>query len=195
MTSTSSNIVETILYIPFLEALEMTIDLLLQITVVHNFLQIPENTFPTLPSTVQMESSRSSTQTMTTTSSNIVDTFVNIPFAEASEMTIDLLLQKTVVHIFFRIPETTFPTLPSTVQMESSRFSTKTMTSTSSNIVETIIYIPLLDASKITIDLLRQKTVFHNLWRIPQSTFPTLPSTVQMESKPFFHIYNEYHLF
>ena len=124
MTSTSSNIVETILYIPFLEALEMTIDLLLQITVVHNFLQIPENTFPTLPSTVQMESSRSSTQTMTTTSSNIVDTFVNIPFGEASEMTIDLLFQKTVVHIFFRIPESTFPTLPSTVQMESSRFST-----------------------------------------------------------------------
>ena len=61
MTSTSSNIVETILYIPFLEASEMTIDLLLQITVVHNFLQIPENTFPTLPSTVQMESTQSST--------------------------------------------------------------------------------------------------------------------------------------
>ena len=71
-----------------------------------------------------MESSRSSTQTMTTTSSNIVETFVYIPFVEASEMRIDLQVQKTVVHNFLRIPQTTFPTLPSTVQMESSLSST-----------------------------------------------------------------------
>ena len=44
--------------------------------VVHNFLRMPQTTFPLLQSTVQMESSRSSTQTMTTTSSNIVETFV-----------------------------------------------------------------------------------------------------------------------
>ena len=42
----------------------MTIDLLVEKTVVHNFLRIPQITFPTLPSTVEMESSRSSTQTM-----------------------------------------------------------------------------------------------------------------------------------
>ena len=71
-----------------------------------------------------MESSRSSTQTMTTTSSNIVETFVYIQFVEASEMRIDLFFQKTVVHNFLRIPQSTFPTLPSTVQMESSRSST-----------------------------------------------------------------------
>ena len=41
----------------------------------HNFLRIPQTTFPTLQSTVQMESTRSSTQTMTTTSSNIFETF------------------------------------------------------------------------------------------------------------------------
>ena len=104
MTTTSSNILETFVYIPFVEASEITIDLLVQITVVHNFLRIPQSTFPTLPSTVQMESSRSSNQTMTTTSSNIVETFVYIPFVEASEMTIDLLVQKTVVHNFLRIP-------------------------------------------------------------------------------------------
>ena len=56
---------------------------------------------------------------MTTTSSNIVETFVYITFVEASEMTIDLLVQKTVVHNYLRIPQSTFPTLPSTVQMES----------------------------------------------------------------------------
>ena len=55
---------------------------------------------------------------MTTTSSNIVKTFVYIPFKQASEMTIDLLVQKTVVHNFLRIPQSTFQTLPSTVQME-----------------------------------------------------------------------------
>ena len=103
------------------------------------FLRIPETTFPTLQSTVQMESSRSSTQTMTTTSSNIVETFVYIPFVEASEMKIDLFVQKTVVHNFLRIPQTTFPTLQSTVQMESSRSSTQTMRMTSSNIVKTLV--------------------------------------------------------
>ena len=51
-------------------------DLLAQKTVVHHFLRIPQTTFHTLQSKVQMESSRSSTQTMTTTSSNIVETFV-----------------------------------------------------------------------------------------------------------------------
>ena len=100
MTTTSSNIVETFAYIPFLEASEITIDLLSQKTVVHNFLRIPQSTFPTLPSTVQVESSRSSTQTMTTTSSNIVETFVYIPFVEASEMTIDLLMQRLLLRIF-----------------------------------------------------------------------------------------------
>ena len=124
MTTTSSNIVETFVYIPFVEASEITIDLLVQKTVVHNFLRIPQSTFPTLPSTVQIESSRFSTQTMTTTSSNIVETFVYIPFVEASKMTIDLLVQKTVVHNFLRIPLSTFRKLPSTVQMESSRSST-----------------------------------------------------------------------
>ena len=54
----------------------MTIDFLEQKTVVHNFLRVPQSTFPTLQSTVQMESSRSSIQTMITTSPNIVETFV-----------------------------------------------------------------------------------------------------------------------
>ena len=52
---------------------------------------------------------------MTTASSNIVETFVYITFVEDSEMTIDLLVQKTVVHNFLPIPQSTFPTLPSTV--------------------------------------------------------------------------------
>ena len=117
----------------------MRIDLLVQKTVVYNFLRIPQSTFPFLQSTVEMESSRSSFQTMTTTSSNIVETFVLIPFVEVSEMKIDLLVQKTVVHNFLRIPQSTFPLLQSTVEMESSRSSTQTMTTTSSNIVATFV--------------------------------------------------------
>ena len=54
----------------------MTIVLLVQKTVVQNFLRIPESKFQTLQSKVQMESSRSSTETMRTTSSIIVETFV-----------------------------------------------------------------------------------------------------------------------
>ena len=62
-----------------------------------------------------MESRRSSTQIMTITSSNNVATLGYIPFVEAQEMRIDLLVQKTVVHNFLRIPQSTFPKLPSTV--------------------------------------------------------------------------------
>ena len=115
----------------------MTIYLLVQKTVVHNFLRIPESTFPLLQSTLHLESSFSSTQKMTTSSSNIVETFVKIPFVKASEMMIDLLVQKAVVHSFLRILQSTFPLLQSTVQMESSRSSTQTITTTSSNIVGT----------------------------------------------------------
>ena len=75
MITTSSNIVETFVLIPFMEASEMTIDLLEQKTVVLNFLCVLQNTLPTLQCTVQMESSRSSTQTMIMTSSNNVETF------------------------------------------------------------------------------------------------------------------------
>ena len=124
MTTTSSNIVQTFVYIPFVEASEMTIDLLAKKTDVHNFLRNTESTFPTLPSTFQMESRRSSNQTMKTTSSNILETFVYIPFVEASDMTIDLLVKKTVLHNFLRIPQSTFPTLPFTLQIESSLYST-----------------------------------------------------------------------
>ena len=102
-------------------------------------MSIPESTFPLLQCTFEMKSSRSSTQTMTTTSSNIVETVVQIQLVEASEMKIDLLVQKTVVHKFLRIPQSTFQLLQSTIEIESSRSSTQTMTATSSNIVETFI--------------------------------------------------------
>ena len=160
----------------------MTIDLLVQKTVVHNFLRLPESTFPLLQSTVQMESSRSSSQKMTTTSSNIVETFAWIPLVVASEMRIDFLVQKAVVHNYLRIPESTFPLLYSRVQMESSRSSTQTMTTTSSIIIETFAWIPFVEASEMRIDFLVQKVVVHNFLRIPQSTFPLLYSRVQMES-------------
>ena len=182
MMTTSSNIVENFDHIPLVVASEMRIDLLGQKTVIQNFLRIPQSTFPTLPSTVQMKSSRFSTQTMTTTSCNNVETFVYIPFVEASEMRNDLLVQKTVVHNFLQIPQSTFPTLPSTVQMKSSRSSTQTMMTTSSNIVRTFVYIPFIEASEMKIYLLLQNTVVHNFLRIPQSTFPMLLSTVQMKS-------------
>ena len=125
-----------------------------------------------------MESSRSSAQTMTIASSTIVETFVYIPFVPDSEMRIDLQVQKTIVHNFLRIPQSTFPTITSAFQMESRRSSTQIMTNTSFNIVETFVYIPFVEDSEMRIDLLVEKTVVHNFLRIPQSTFSTLPSTV-----------------
>ena len=38
-----------------------------------------------------------------------------------------------------------------------------------------------MQVSEITIDLLEEKTVVHNFLRVPQSMFPTLKSTVQVE--------------
>ena len=108
-----------------------------------------------------MESTRSSTQTLLTSSSNIVETFVYMPFVEASETKIELLVQNTVVQNFLGIPQSTFRTLPSTVQMESRRSSTQIMTTTSSNIVQTLVYIPFLEAQEMTIDLLVEKTVVY----------------------------------
>ena len=160
----------------------MWIDLLGQKTIVRNFLRITQSTFTLLKSTVQMESSRSSTQTMTTTSSYIVETFVYIPFVEASDMGIDLQVKKTIVHNFLRITQSTFTLLQCTVQMESSRSSTQTMTTTSCYIVETFFYIPLVEASEMGIYLLVQKLIVHNFLRIMQSTSTLLHSTVQMES-------------
>ena len=55
---------------------------------------------------------------LTSSSSNIVQTFVWIPFVEASEMAIDLLVIKTDIHNFLRIPQSTFPTLPLWVLMQ-----------------------------------------------------------------------------
>ena len=86
-----------------------------------------------------MESSRSSTQKMNTTSSYIVETFAWIPLVEASEMKIDFLVQKAVIHNFLRIPQSTFPLLHSRVQMESRRSCTQTKSTTSFNIVEIFV--------------------------------------------------------
>ena len=86
----------------------MKIYLLVQKTVVLNFLKVPQSTFPLLQSTVQIESSRYSAQKMTTTSSNIVETLVEITIVEASEMWIDLLVQKTVVLNFWKIRKIRF---------------------------------------------------------------------------------------
>ena len=168
----------------------MTIDFLVQKAVVHNFLWIPQSTFPLLLSRVQMESSRSSNQTMTTTSFNIVQIFFWIPFVEATEMTIDLLVQKTVVHNFLRIPQSTFPLLHSRVQMESSRSSTQTMTTTSSNIVETFAWIPLVAASEMWIDFPVQKAVVHNFCEFHKVRFQCYTSEFKwnqavLELKPW----------
>ena len=55
MTATSSYVVENFFEIPIIEAFEIWIDLLVQKPNVHNFLRIPQSTFPLLQSAVQME--------------------------------------------------------------------------------------------------------------------------------------------
>ena len=86
-------------------------------------------------------------------------------------MRIDLLVQKTIVLNFLLIPQSTFPLLQSTVQIESCRYSAQKMTTTSSNIVETLVEITIVEASEMWIDLLVQKTVFLNFWKIRKIRF------------------------
>ena len=64
-----------------------------------------------------MESSRSSTQTIMTSSCKVVETFVSLSFLEATKNGIDLLVKKNIVHNFLRIQQSTFQMLQSTVQM------------------------------------------------------------------------------
>ena len=54
-------------------------------------------------------------------------------------MRVVLLVVNAVNHNFLRIPESTFPMLHSTVQMESSRYCTEAITMTFFNIAETFI--------------------------------------------------------
>ena len=54
----------------------MRVYLLVENSVNHNFLRIPQSTFPMLQSTVQMESNRYFTQAITMTSFKIDKTFV-----------------------------------------------------------------------------------------------------------------------
>ena len=58
----------------------MRVDLLVVNTVNHNFLRIRQSTFPMLQSTVEMESSHYYSHTIGTTSFNIAENFVYIPF-------------------------------------------------------------------------------------------------------------------
>ena len=53
----------------------MRVESLVENAVNHNFLRIPQSTFPMLQSTVQMESSRYSTQAIRMTSFKIAETF------------------------------------------------------------------------------------------------------------------------
>ena len=52
-------------------------------------------------SKIQMESIRSSTQTIKTNFRNVLETFVQLPFLEAIKIRIDLLLEKKYCPQFF----------------------------------------------------------------------------------------------
>ena len=59
-------------------------------------------------------------------------------------MRVDLLVEDTVYRYFLQIPQSTFPMLQSTVEMESSRYCSQTIGTTSFNIAETFVYIPII---------------------------------------------------
>ena len=59
-------------------------------------------------------------------------------------MRVDLLVVNAVNHNFLPIPLSTFPMLQSTVEMESSRYYSQTIGTTSFNIAETFVYIPII---------------------------------------------------
>ena len=61
---------------------------------------------------------------MTTTSSNIVETLVYIPFVEASEMTIDLQVQKLLFTIFCGFRKVRFQRYRSQFKWNQAFFST-----------------------------------------------------------------------
>ena len=86
-----------------------------------------------------MESSRSSYQTIRTTSSNAVETFVSLRFKKATKNRFDLLVKKKGYSKIFADFKNTFQMLQSTFQMESSRSSTQTMRTSFSNVFETFV--------------------------------------------------------
>ena len=101
----------------------MRIDLLVENTVVHNFLRIPQSTFPLLQATVKCNKGDLLLKQWRPPLQTSLNFSFWTPFEEAWKMTIDLLVHKTVFQNFLRIPLSTFPLLLSTVQMETSRSS------------------------------------------------------------------------
>ena len=59
-------------------------------------------------------------------------------------MRVYLLVVNAVNHNFLRIPQITFQMLQSTVEMESSRYCSQTIGTTSFNIAVTFVYIPII---------------------------------------------------
>ena len=59
-------------------------------------------------------------------------------------MRVDLLVVNAVYHNFLPNPQITFPMLQSTVEMESSSYCSQTIGTTSFNIAETFVYIPII---------------------------------------------------
>ena len=59
-------------------------------------------------------------------------------------MRVDLLVVNAVNQNFSRIPQITFPMLQWTVEMESSRYCSQTIGTTSLNIAESFVYIPII---------------------------------------------------
>ena len=107
-----------------------------------------------LQPTFQMESTRSSTQTITTTFCNVLENFVQLALVEAIKFRIDSRVLNNVVHNFLRISQSTFHMLQSTVQLESSRSSYQTIRTTSPKVVETFVSLQFVESTKNRIDLL-----------------------------------------
>ena len=106
-----------------------------------------------LQSSVQMESSRSSTQTISTTFSNVLQTFVQLAFVEAIKIRIDLLVEKILFTSFCGFRKIRFKCY-SPIQMESSHSSTQTIRTTFSNFLQTFLQLAFVEDMKIRNDLL-----------------------------------------
>ena len=106
-----------------------------------------------LQSTVQMESSRSPTQTIKTSFSDVLQTFVQLAFLEAIKIRIDLLVEKILFTRFCGFRKIRFKCY-SPIQMESSHSSTQTIRTTFSNVLQTFVQLAFVETIKIRIELL-----------------------------------------
>ena len=162
----------------------MRIDLLVQKTVFHNFLRIPQITFLTLSSTVEMESSRSSTQTLIWLLLTSLKLSFKYHLLKSEKWRLIYWCKRLLFTIFCGFRKVRFHCNSPQLKWNQAVLLLKQLCGLLITSLKLSFKYHLLKSQKNDW-FTGEKDCCSQFLRIPQSTFPLLPSTVDMESRHY----------